>query len=129
MTNPSTLADDANYHARRFFDTQGKLHPHVIDLGSGHYAKPYMSATWTDASTTALAGWQLLHPKGNNAATGAYAGSPWCLGSVAFDLPETAAARGPKWTVEQMEPLTISPSVACDCGDHGFIREGRWVSA
>ena len=31
-------------------------------------------------------------------------------------------------TVE-WEPLTISPSVLCQCGDHGFIRNGKWVVA
>ncbi len=34
------------------------------------------------------------------------------------------------WDVEQLEPLTISPSLACRaCGHHGFIREGKWVPA
>jgi len=33
------------------------------------------------------------------------------------------------WTVESWEPLTISPSLLCKCGDHGFIREGKWVPA
>ena len=34
------------------------------------------------------------------------------------------------WTVESWDPLTISPSVLCNkCGDHGFIRDGRWVRA
>jgi hypothetical protein len=48
-------------------------------------------------------------------------------GSVQFDT--AAPLSGPKWTVESWEPLTISPSVLCSCGDHGFIREGRWVRA
>lgn len=35
-----------------------------------------------------------------------------------------------KHTIEQEEPLTISPSILCPrCNLHGFIREGRWVSA
>lgn len=35
------------------------------------------------------------------------------------------------WTVEQEDPLTLSPSVQItdECRCHGFIREGRWVSA
>jgi len=53
-------------------------------------------------------------------------------GSVYFD--NEAARRawpvGQFWTVEQREPLTISPSVACGtCGHHGFIRNGQWVPA
>jgi len=28
------------------------------------------------------------------------------------------------------DPLTVEGSLICeDCGDHGFIREGRWVKA
>ena len=33
------------------------------------------------------------------------------------------------WQVQSWEPLTISPSLLCGCGDHGFIREGKWVPA
>ena len=46
------------------------------------------------------------------------------------------------WTVECWEPLTCSPSLLCkapvvdasgktvgSCGDHGFIRQGKWVRA
>jgi hypothetical protein len=39
--------------------------------------------------------------------------------------------RGPNpWTLEKLDPITISPSLLrTDCGDHGFIREGKWVPA
>lgn len=31
--------------------------------------------------------------------------------------------------IVQDDPLTIEPSILCpDCGTHGFIRNGRWVS-
>jgi hypothetical protein len=34
------------------------------------------------------------------------------------------------WTLVQLDPLTLSPSLLCRvCGHHGFIREGRWVPA
>lgn len=34
------------------------------------------------------------------------------------------------WQVVSWEPLTLAPSLLCRaCGDHGFIREGRWVEA
>ena len=33
-------------------------------------------------------------------------------------------------TIENEEPLTISPSILCsDCDTHGYIRQGRWVEA
>lgn len=61
-------------------------------------------------------------------------GSP-CWGHVYFDIPEVR--RFPKsfpdavvWQVQSWDPLTISPSVLCKlCGDHGFIRDGKWVRA
>ncbi len=34
------------------------------------------------------------------------------------------------WDVIQEEPLTLAPSILCKaCGDHGFIRNGKWVRA
>jgi hypothetical protein len=34
------------------------------------------------------------------------------------------------WKVESWEPLTLSPSLLCrECGDHGFVRKGKWVPA
>ena len=54
-----------------------------------------------------------------------------CVGFVAFaGLPEQIAPGPPTWTVESWEPLTLSPSLLCRaCGDHGFIRAGRWEPA
>lgn len=60
-----------------------------------------------------------------------------CLSACWFDTESARAAWGggggrnrPMWKVEQEEPLTLSPSILClQCGDHGFIREGRWVTA
>ena len=70
----------------------------------------------------------------------------YCEGVITFDTPR--ARRGwaghPMWTVESRDPLTLSPSLLCtaprfgpdnkpiagtECGDHGFIRGGRWVRA
>lgn len=35
-----------------------------------------------------------------------------------------------EWKLEQLEPLTISPSLLCTaCKHHGFIRDGKWVRA
>lgn len=52
-----------------------------------------------------------------------------CSGVIHFDVPIARECfLGPFWTVESWEPLTLSPSLLCRCGDHGFIRDGRWVS-
>jgi hypothetical protein len=40
------------------------------------------------------------------------------------DLPEAR-----KWQVESWDPITLSPSLLCGCGDHGFVRSGKWVPA
>jgi hypothetical protein len=56
-----------------------------------------------------------------------------CGGFVGFDTPEAhevTTPQSPKWQVECWDPLTLSPSLLCrSCGSHGFIREGKWVSA
>lgn len=34
------------------------------------------------------------------------------------------------WELLSEDPLTLSPSLACQqCGHHGFIRDGKWVPA
>jgi hypothetical protein len=53
-----------------------------------------------------------------------------CQGSVTFDATvQRQLEAGPFWQVESWEPLTLSPSLLCHCGDHGFIRDGHWVSS
>lgn len=50
-----------------------------------------------------------------------------CSGSIVFDS-EAARFNGREgWQVESWEPLTVSPSLLCSCGDHGYIRNGVWV--
>jgi len=53
-----------------------------------------------------------------------------CYSGVTFHGPvqERIAPEDSMWTVESLDPLTLSPSLLCRaCGDHGFIRAGRWV--
>ncbi len=56
-------------------------------------------------------------------------GADVCRGYVNFDIPETRPyLEGGRWSVESWEPLTVAPSIHCTvCGDHGYIRNGRWV--
>lgn len=51
-----------------------------------------------------------------------------CEGMLTFHGPvqQELEPNRPKWTVESWEPLTLSPSVLCGCGDHGFVRNGIW---
>jgi hypothetical protein len=56
-----------------------------------------------------------------------------CIGSIFFELEwvksDPKYAGTPTWMIEQWEPLTVSPSLLCSCGHHGFIRNGRWITA
>jgi hypothetical protein len=54
-----------------------------------------------------------------------------CVGGVVPDsCPDhLRGPNRPTWTIERLDPLTLSPSLLCVCGDHGFIRDGRWVPA
>lgn len=34
------------------------------------------------------------------------------------------------WTVQHADPLTVTPSILCgSCKTHGWIRDGKWVTA
>lgn len=52
-------------------------------------------------------------------------------GSVLFDVPANAGfADSNKWTLVSEDPFHLEPSLLCRiCGDHGFIRDGKWVLA
>ena len=53
-----------------------------------------------------------------------------CSGYVHFRDQPPAENQRRQWTIEQADPLTLSPSILCTtCGHHGFIREGKWVPA
>jgi len=53
-----------------------------------------------------------------------------CEGMITFDSPVARELeRGEMWNVASWDPLTLSPSLLCHCGDHGFIVDGRWVPA
>ena len=52
-----------------------------------------------------------------------------CEGFVTFDGFWQRKFIRDRWVVECWEPLTCSPSLLCHCGDHGFIRNGKWEKA
>ena len=111
-----------------------------LDLGHGHTLRfvtwePDMALNprWAHLShmirTDARVGAEVVH---KSAKTGEA-----CPGYIALDT-ELALAAGlsggahgqATWHVVKWDPLTLEPSVLCRaCGDHGFIREGRWVPA
>ena len=53
-----------------------------------------------------------------------------CNGSEREDFMDVQPAWKDGWVVEQVQPLTLSPSILCRaCQFHGHIREGKWVPA
>ncbi len=88
------------------------------DIGSGHSITLYTDAD--DDTITGLIAWH-QRPDGTECNGG----------SVLFDVPANAHAPAhTKWTVITLDPLHLEPSLLCTrCGDHGFIRLGRWVPA
>lgn len=90
-----------------------------IDLGDGH------RMIFSEYNGEKRVGANILHPP----VAGKCDGNGW----VAFEGRSWAAAFEHKidtWKVESEEPFTISPSVLCRaCGDHGFVRNGKWVRA
>lgn len=97
----------------------------VLELGHDHFAKPY--GRYGDETNTVV-GFHVLHKKGPNPVP-TYEGSEWCMGAIHLDVPQAEGLAGAKWTLVSFEPLTVAPSLACHCGDHGFIRDGKWVIA
>lgn len=95
-----------------------------VDLGHGHWLE--FTAHYGDDSGQRC-GAIVYHPIKPDDQTCAWRNL--CGGYISFDIPANAGETRAKWQVVQMEPLTLSPSLACHCGDHGFIREGRWVPA
>lgn len=102
--------------------------PKEIDLGGGRILK------WVVFSEDDVIGATERHPRAKDVewANGKVdkAGEP-CDGMMYFDVPELPPPWKPiAWKVESWDPLTISPSVLCTlCGNHGFIREGKWIPA
>lgn len=58
-------------------------------------------------------------------------GGEWCEGGITFDGPtqRQLAPNHPRWTVKSWDPLTLDGSLQCACGDHGWVRGGRWEPA
>ena len=98
--------------------------PTKIDLGEGRSVKFFT------VDGVNIVGATEEHPSAKD--TSVHKAGEACAGGVYFDVPELPAGWKPlqRWTVESWNPLTLSPSVLCTlCGNHGFIRESKWVLA
>lgn len=102
----------------------------IMDLGHGHTLRfvswkpdrsiPANAEAYKDIPDVERAGTNIEHTAANGTI---------CKSFLMFDHAGPQWP-GEKWHVESWEPLTISPSLLCRaCGDHGFIRGGKWVPA
>jgi hypothetical protein len=49
---------------------------------------------------------------------------------LSTDAGMKAFPKPPHWALENIDPITIGPSVRCPrCGKHGWIRDGVWEPA
>jgi uncharacterized protein DUF6527 len=87
-----------------------------IDLGLHH------TLSWTEWTHEERHGAIIAHTLSNGS---------MCEGAITFDTPAAREAfpQSHFWQVVTWEPLTLTPSIRCHCGDHGFIQQGKWVPA
>ncbi len=107
-----------------------------IDIGNDHYIKfvgwhpnRELNPQYKDIPDINYCGCLIRHKKLNE--SNAYLGEE-CMGFIHFDTPEVKIIfpNNHYWIVESYEPLTVSPSLLCKlCGDHGFIKNGKWIKA
>jgi len=98
-----------------------------IDLGNSHSLEYIqwapdrrLNPQWADFPDVERFAAIVYHPRPDTGAE--------CFGQITFDVPpaDKLVPDAARWQVQSWEPLTISPSLLCDCGDHGYIRNGRW---
>lgn len=85
-----------------------------IDLGDGRWAE-------LREFEGEIAGADVFHPGCGSPDFIPFTGRSWAR---RFD------GRIEAWDLVSESPLTLSPSILCRaCGDHGFIRNGKWERA
>ena len=85
-----------------------------LDLGDSHWIR------WSEYEGKRCGG--IITHTTTKTETGLCDGAFWIA-----PIPEAFGKR-PSWTMTgTFECPTLSPSFLCHCGDHGFVRNGRWV--
>lgn len=94
------------------------------DLGNGYVAYPLGDEDDPlGLEIDGPAGPNCTHRGGHDGVPGRCSGTVWFEGR-SLDGPNQT---GDEWKVEQEEPLTLSPSIECDCGhQHSHIVDGKW---
>jgi hypothetical protein len=89
------------------------MQPRALDIGHDHAIR-YFSYHMEDRAGIII---EHLTPKGRPHEV-----------SLMFDLNQVREDHPGRnlWQVIQTDPLTLNPSIHCRCGDHGWIKEGKW---
>lgn len=96
---------------------------HTLRFTSWHPARD-LNPQYADLPDIERCGAIVSHP---NLKTG---GRCWAGITFASDVARRVFKEHSMWQVISENPLTLSPSLLCRvCGDHGFIREGKWIKA
>lgn len=100
----------------------------IIDLGDGHTIRfiafhpdrsiPANAERFRDIPDDERAGAIVAHTSAQGRQCECYIG-----------LNPSVSAPSFPWRVVSWDPLTLEPSLLCRCGDHGFVRDGKWVPA
>ena len=101
-----------------------------FDLGHDHWARftawcpdRELNPQYTDLPDVDKWGLIIEHPD-------AQSPGERCVSALTFDgeVQRKLSHVSDRWQVHSLEPETlhVEPSVLCFCGDHGFIRNGRW---
>lgn len=102
----------------------------LIDLGDSHAIEIAVWDPDLDLNPSAVKYKDQLPLKCSGIMHHMLPGGQKCEGAITFDSPIAREVfNGPFWTVHSWEPLTLTPSLLCHCGDHGFITNGKWVRA
>lgn len=110
----------------------------LIDLGEGHTLRFYawgpdrdLNPQYAGIPDVERYGALVAHPARPDDGNVTCADIGQCEGAITFagEVQQRIAPRATTWTVESWDPLTLSPSLLCHCGDHGFVRAGKWVTA
>ena len=89
-----------------------------VDLGDGH------TLQWSEWKGERIGG-IITHTK-SDSPTGKCSGAFWISDAFLKENNRTA----PIWKFNgDFNKPTLEPSFLCHCGDHGFVREGKWVRA
>lgn len=91
----------------------------AVDIGGDHFLVPVYH--WEDERATEVYGYQDHHRRPDGRA---------CQGFVKVSPDGPGSNRWASSGSLADGTLTLDPSLLCRaCGDHGWVRDGRWVKA